>query len=176
MQFTVVDLPASPELLVEARSLPFAQEGQFHPAVYRPEESEAPLLYALLGSISILQIPQAEPGQRKSTLRHVQMNRFKPGDRNPWHHDGDDPALTGLVMLYLTDELWSEADGGYLELGMRSGSNIQTLQRICPAHGRAVIIHEPRDRNLVHRVEELRVPKTRISVVAFYGTAALTSA
>jgi hypothetical protein len=103
------------------------------------------------------------------------INKFRRGDGMVWHTD----SLDGTIMtncLYLSDDVFDIADGGYLGVGRGSLSNgvpdtsklIECFDRILTNHGTLVSINNLDISNL-HRVDELLADKQRLTLLFHFG-------
>jgi Rps23 Pro-64 3,4-dihydroxylase Tpa1-like proline 4-hydroxylase len=107
---------------------------------------------------------------------NVMLQRGKRGDSMGWHHDSYDP-MHMVCMLYLTDEVWTQDDGGELLIGhgdvddkgfLIDHSTVEVKGVVSPNHGTLVwcINTNPR---WVHKVAEITSDKVRYSMIGQFG-------
>lgn len=107
---------------------------------------------------------------------NVMLQRGKRGDSMGWHHDAYDPMHL-VVIIYLSDEVWTPEDGGQLLLGegditgmgqLADPSQVNVKQAVSPNHGTAVWLINTNPR-WVHSVSEILCDKPRYTLIGQFG-------
>jgi hypothetical protein len=86
----------------------------------------------------------------------------------PWHTDICDECDM-FFLIYISDQAWSESDGGYLDVGVRdiqsnnlmtvnSDDSIKRLARLSPNNRQCVLINN-RNPRFLHKVTEVALEK-----------------
>jgi len=105
----------------------------------------------------------------------IMVHRYVSGDGMGFHHDVLDSTWL-LNLIYLVDEPFYEADGGYLGVGhcvvnsecVPIRGTEQEILRVVPSHGLMVTLNN-RNPSVLHRVEKLISNKTRRVLVCQMG-------
>ncbi|WP_116826542.1 MULTISPECIES: 2OG-Fe(II) oxygenase family protein [Pseudomonas syringae group] len=107
---------------------------------------------------------------------NVMLQRGKRGDSMGWHHDSYDP-MQMVVIIYLSDEIWTPEDGGQLLLGegdiddkgaLLDPSKVVVKEAVLPNHGTAVWLINTNPR-WVHSVSEILCDKARYTLIGQFG-------
>lgn len=107
---------------------------------------------------------------------NVMLQRGKRGDSMGWHHDSYDPMHI-VVIVYLSDEIWTPADGGQLLLGegdvnengsLVDESKVLVKAAVSPNHGTAVWLINTNPR-WIHSVSEILCDKARYTLIGQFG-------
>ena len=104
-----------------------------------------------------------------------QIMHYNKNDGLSWHYDFKDASFM-INMIYLTDEVFTEEDGSYLEFGVCyykenediKKENVTTIGKIIPKHG-LIVTANNMNPNFVHRVPFLKTNKQRYSLICQFG-------
>lgn len=165
----IFSLDVLDDMLAEVRTLPLVRDQVDYPKCGVFTEASAPLVFRAMKLFA---------GSLGKTLKYVQINSATLGDGLDWHNDEQAGTDSGL-MLYLTKDKFSDETGGYLEMGvsstpigrneMRGEAEVAVVERVYPRMGLGVLFDNT-NLALVHRLEPLRVPLERYTVLSFYGS------
>jgi len=110
---------------------------------------------------------------------HIMVHRYKKSNAMNWHHDVFDRSIV-LALAYISDDSFTEIDGGVLEIGRccvdSSGTPIGqpiVVSRHLPNTGVIVLINNT-DPTLLHRVTPVTTQKIRTVVSCQLGFSDMT--
>jgi hypothetical protein len=105
-----------------------------------------------------------------------QMMKYSKNDGLSWHYDFRDASFL-INMIYLTEETFTESDGGYVEFGVCEYTGeiekekVIPTGKIFPNHG-VMVTANNLNPNFVHRVPALKTDKKRYSLICQFGYSA----
>lgn len=110
---------------------------------------------------------------------HIILHRYQKSKAMNWHHDVFDRAFI-LALAYLGDTLFTEEDGGVLEIarcsvnteGLPIGTP-QIIHRVLPNPNTIILINNT-DPTILHRVTPVQSSKIRTVLSCQFGYAEIT--
>lgn len=132
------------------------------------------LMNRLARECSIPQFFQMRFGPFSRT--NVMLQKSRRGHDMDWHYDGNDPMHL-VAMVYLTEEEWTEEEGGQLLIGegdcndlglIDTTQSARQIAAISPAPGRVVWTLNTNPRQL-HKVSTVNTDKERYVLIGQFG-------